>query len=201
MKKLNSHQVKNHLISLNYKIFTLSDFKTVFNVTQRAAESFLSYNTQKGIFIRLKAGLYALKDNLPSEYVIANRLYFPSYISLDSALSFYQLIPEIVYTISSITSKSTREFKVGNLLFDYRRIKKQAYTGYVPKIIAGETVFIANPEKAAADFLYFVFLNKREYNDRLKVKALDLVRLKKYLQLFNKPNLLTLASHLLKSKL
>ncbi|MBU1200826.1 hypothetical protein KJ953_04870 [Patescibacteria group bacterium] len=201
MKKLNSHQVKNRLISLNLKIFTTDDLKAMFNTTQRATQAFLSYNVKKGVFVRLKAGIYALKDNSPSEFSIANHLYSPSYISLDSALSYYQLIPETIYAISSVTTKATREFKVGNLLFDYRRIKKSAYTGYVPKVIAQETIFIATPEKAVADFLYYVFLGKRNYNDRLKTKTLDFVQLKKYLKLFLKPKLISFASQLLNHRL
>lgn len=184
MKKLNLHKVEEQLVSSGLKLFTASDLMVAFGVEKRAAQAFVSYNVKKGAFLRLKAGLFALKNNLPSEFVIANRLYFPSYISLDSALSYYNLIPETVYAITSVTPKSTREFEVNGRAFDYRRIKKQAFTGYVPKSIRGETVYVATPEKAVADFLYFVSLGKRKGNDRLKLNKIDSSQLKQYQDLF-----------------
>lgn len=70
---------------------------------------------------------------MPDEYLLANILYQPSYISLEFALSYYSLIPESVYLITSVTTKPTREFAVGKLFFSYQTIKKQAFVGYVPK--------------------------------------------------------------------
>lgn len=166
------------------KLFTTSDLMIMFGVGKRASQAFLSYNVKKGAFVRLKAGLFALKNNLPSEYIIANRLYSPSYISLDTALSYYNLIPETVYAITSVTPKPTREFEVNGIAYDYRRIKREAFTGYIPKEIHGETVYIATPEKAVADFLYFVSLGKRKYNDRLKLDKIDSSQLKQYRDLF-----------------
>lgn len=161
----------------------------VFGAGERAAEAFLSYNVKKGAIVRLKAGLFALSKNMPSEYVIANRLYFPSYISLDTALSYYNLIPETVYAITSITTKPTREFERGERLFTYKRIKKEAYTGYVLESIHGDKVYIATPEKAVADFMYFVYLGKREYNNRFELGKIDFKRLEEYLLLFSKKGL------------
>ncbi|MDP2861137.1 MAG: hypothetical protein Q8N98_05545 [bacterium] len=201
MKKLNLYRVENRLALTGLKIFTVRDLKTMFKTGQRAAQAFLSYNVDKGAFIRLKAGVYALAGRLPSEFTMANRLYFPSYISLDSALAYYHLIPETVYAVTSVTPKATREFKINNLAFDYRRIKKEAYAGYIPKIIADETVYIATPEKAVVDFLYYIFLGKREYNDRLRLKGLDFVRLKKYLKLFSQPKLISFCEKLLNHRL
>lgn len=186
MKKLNLHKAEEQLVSSGLKLFTTFDLMVMFGVEKRAAQAFVSYNVKKGAFLRLKAGLFALKSNLPSEYAIANRIYFPSYISLDSALSYYNLIPETVYAITSVTPKPTREFEVMGRLFDYRRIKKEAFTGYIPKKIHGETIYIATPEKAVADFAYFVSLGKREKNDRLKLNRIDSSKLKKYQALFKK---------------
>ena len=201
MKKLNLLQVKKQLNSGNLKIFTTVDLKLMFGASQRATEAFLSYNTRNGAFIRLKKGLYALADQPPSDFYLANRLYFPSYVSLNTALSYYHLIPETVYAVTSVTPKSTREFNFLGRSFIYRRIKKQAYSGYIPKNISGETIYIAAPEKAAADFLYFIYLGKGTYNDRLKKEKLDFIKLKKYLQLFSQPKLASFAGKLLNHKL
>ena len=196
MKKLNLHQVEKELKSQDLQIFTPHDLMVVFGVNKRAARGFVSYNVEKGAFVRLKAGLYTLSGSDISDYVLANRLYFPSYISLDSALSHYSLIPESVYAVTSITSKPTREFEVIGRLFEYRRIKKEAFSGYIPQKIDGRVVYIATPEKAVADFLYFAYLGKRKYNDRLKLERIDQNRLKSYLALFS-IKLITFASNLM----
>jgi len=171
---------------------------STFEVSKRAAQAFLSYNIDKGAFVRLKPGLFALTSNLPGDFAIANRLYYPSYISLNSALSYYNLIPESVYAVTSVTPKPTREFEVIDRLFDYRRIKRQAFAGYVPKVIDGETVYIATKEKAVADFFYFVFLGKRGYNNRLKLGNLDVSKLKEALALFSQKKLITFVNQFLK---
>ena len=198
MKKLNLHETEEKLFSGNIKIFTPQDLMVIFGVNKRAVEGFLNYNLKKGVFVHLKKGLYALKRNLPSEFALANRIYSPSYVSLDSALSFYGLIPETVYAVTSITTKPTREFEVLNRLFEYRKIKKEAYTGYIPKTVSGEVVLIAVPEKAVADFLYFVYLGKRVFNERLRLKKVNSLQLRKYLGLFGQKKLIPLANRFLK---
>lgn len=193
MKKLNSHLVQKELRDRHLNLFSVQDLVSLFKVSPRAAQAFLSYNVDKGVFTRLKPNLFSLKDPAPSELAVANRLYSPSYISLFTALSHYSLIPETVYIISSVTTKPTREFEVNNIPYIYNRIKQPAYTGYIPAVIGGSTVFIATPEKAVADFLYFVYLGKLRYNDRLKWKKIDLSLLNQYMALFSKPNLAAFA--------
>lgn len=184
MKKLNWHQVEEILLDKNIKIFTPRELSDLFATSLRAAQAFINYHTHQNNFVRLKSGLYAFKRDLPHEFTIANRLYSPSYVSLDTALSYHGLIPETVYSITSVTPKATREFAIDQRLFTYHRIKKEAYTGYFPQKINGDVVFLALPEKAAADFLYFVSLGKRKSNDRLRLKKLNQKQLKRYLKLF-----------------
>ena len=186
MKKLNLNQVQEQFASDRLKIFKTSDLIVSFGVSQRAAGAFLSYNVKKGAVLRLKPNLFAFKNNLPSAFAIANNLYCPSYISFDTALSYYNLIPETVYAVTSATPKPTREFEVDGMSFDYRRIKSQAFTGYIPVQVDGETVYLATAEKAVADFLYVVSLGKRKPNDRLKLDRLDTIKFKKCQSLFRK---------------
>lgn len=197
MKKLNLRLVEERLTQLNLSIFTPQDLKIIFGASQRAVEGFLHYNTKNNSFIRLKKGLYILKRNPPTDYVIANHLYVPSYISLDTALSFYHLIPETVYAVSSITNKPTREIVALDRLFEYRKIKKQAYTGFIATRVDGTVVLIATPEKAVADLLYFVSLGKRDFNDRIKLGRINDQKLKQYLKVFDQKRLTSLVGRLL----
>lgn len=88
------------------------------------------------------------------DYHIANRLYEPSYVSLDSALSHYQILPETAAQVTSVTTKPTRRFLNAHGLFLYFTVRPKAYTGYVLARLQGVAVRLADPEKAVMDRLY-----------------------------------------------
>jgi hypothetical protein len=114
---------------------------------------------QRGLIIKLRRGVYILNENdrkiNPSKQFIANQLYSPSYVSLEYALSFYDLIPERVYDITSITTKKTTRFVNKFGVFTYQHVKPGAFRGFIiAKDESGLVFFIAKPEKAIVDFLY-----------------------------------------------
>jgi predicted transcriptional regulator of viral defense system len=140
----------------------------------------------------LRNGFYILKDTQPSLYAIANRLYRPSYISLESALSFYGIIPETVYGITSVSTKATREFESEIGVFSYQKIKQEAFGGYELKDIHGEKIFIADAEKALADYLYFADLKRITLNDRLELNNINKKKLISYILEFKRKSLINL---------
>jgi hypothetical protein len=97
-----------------------------------------------------------------------------------------------------VTTKPTREFLALGKSFVYKRIKKEAYTGYVLTQAMGEKFYLANPEKAVADLLWFVYLRKARWNERLKITRLDLKKLEEYLRLFS-PKLISFAQKIIKN--
>jgi len=115
---------------------------------------------KKGYVEQLKRGVYTLRQedrNVGlSGYFLANYLYTPSYISLESALSFYGLIPEAVYGITSVTSRKTQRFNNTLGDFTYHHIKSSVYGGYHTELDEFSNHFyMASREKAVIDFLYF----------------------------------------------
>ncbi len=137
-----------------------------------------------------------VKDSHPSDLFVANKLYQPSYISLERALSYYGIIPEIVYTTTSITTKIPREFDTPLGIFSYQRIKKEAYTGYSLREIDKEKVFFAEPGKALADYLYFVDLKRVSLNDRLELKNVKKGELISFVKLFKRGSMLKLVDQI-----
>ncbi|MEK9165411.1 MAG: hypothetical protein AAB525_00960 [Patescibacteria group bacterium] len=108
--------------------------------------------------IRLKKGLYYYaKIELEDLFFIAPKLYFPSYVSLETALNYYGFIPDVPQTITSITNLTTAKFtnKLGN--FTFRKIQAKYFSGWRTIKNQKQNLFynIAEPEKAVADFLYF----------------------------------------------
>lgn len=189
VKKLNPIKVEKTLKDKEILLFTPLDFQRIFEVSSGATQKFLTRYSKKDFFSKLRAGLYALTDNFPPSYLIANKLYQPSYISLEYALSYYQIIPETIYTITSVTTKATREFEVLGILYTYQKVKKEAFCGYSPIKIDNQTVFIAEPEKALVDYLYFIDLQKREPNDRLELNEISKKKVLNYAKLFRRKNL------------
>lgn len=126
----------------------------------------LSSWKKKGLIVRLRKGLYVLREEergiqLSLNY-LANQIFIPSYISLESALAFYGLIPEFIAQITSITTRKTCRFQNEFGLFSYQHLKPGCYTGFtLLKDENGFNVLISEPEKAIVDFLY---LNLSKFN-------------------------------------
>lgn len=125
---------------------------------------------KRGLVIRLKRGIYALNENdrkiNPSRFFLANQLLWPSYVSLESALGYYGLIPEAVADITSVSARKTSRFTNPIGRFIYQRVKPEAFRGYRSyKDGSGLECLIAEPEKAVVDFLY---LNLRKFKSGAK---------------------------------
>lgn len=116
---------------------------------------------KKGYLVKLKNGIYAFAkdyEKIKGEE-IASVLYQPSYLSLESALSFYGFIPEMVYAYVSVTGKTTRTFNNEFGHFIYRHIKSELFWGYREIKTDSGRYLMAEPEKAVLDYLYLNLAN------------------------------------------
>lgn len=212
-------QVRETLLEKGIRLFTSRDFARIFHTTPFNTRYFLETQTHTGLLSRLKQGIYALKTDLPSQEEVANALYRPSYISFEYALAYWKMIPEMPYTITSATTKPTRNFTTDNMSYGYFTIKRKAYTGYIlrkvdrsnpeksnyidfSEIKEGnlgiKSFLIAEPEKALVDYLYFVSIGKRSGNDRIYTsKTLNKQKLKVYAQLYEREKLMELINDFL----
>ena len=196
VKKLNPIFVQQKLQEQNLTLFSPLEFQGLFNVSDFATSKFLHHYTKKKFFIKLRNGLYCLSSNTPSSFVIANKLYQPSYISLEAALSFYGILPETIYEITSVSTRTTRRFKALEKEFSYTKFKSTLFTGYVFYENDQEKFLIAEPEKALLDYFYLIALGKKELNNRLNISKLSKTKLKQWQKLFNNPKINQLISKL-----
>jgi len=162
-----------------FYVFSYQDIRSFYQGENRENLKKMIYRwKRKGWIYPLKRGLYELtypEDfNIPDLY-IANKLYTPSYISLETALSIYSIIPEVSMAVTSVTTKPTRKFKNKHGLFLYRSVKPKSFCGYYVEIMGSYEILIAEPEKALVDFLYFnKKLNfERERFDKKIISELD----------------------------
>ena len=129
---------------------------------------------KKGYLIRLRQGYFTFPEykKKPDYFLyFSNRIYRPSYISLQSALSFYGMIPETVVQIMAVTSLKTTTFNNEFGGFTYRDIKKNLMFGYTLRPInENHNIQFATPEKALLDLLYlFPFYNFSQELEELRL--------------------------------
>ncbi|MBL7063104.1 MAG: hypothetical protein ISS49_02700 [Anaerolineae bacterium] len=108
---------------------------------------------------QLRRGLYALAPPFqkvkPHPFLIANHMVHASYVSRQSALAYYGLIPEIVPVITSVTTArpGRRETVLG--VYEFRHVKVGLLFGYqLTDLGGGQKAFVATPEKALLDLIY-----------------------------------------------
>jgi len=132
----------------------------------------LSKWKKQGKLIELRKGFYILPPKIrpvPPLFYLANALLFPSYVSLQSALSYYGFIPEAVFAITSVSTRRTRKFSTPLGTFIYRKIKQELFWGY-SKVNFGEFyALVAVPEKALLDTVYIT----HEKPDSLRLQNLE----------------------------
>ncbi|OGT52538.1 MAG: hypothetical protein A3E54_06130 [Gammaproteobacteria bacterium RIFCSPHIGHO2_12_FULL_41_25] len=149
---------------------------------------------KKGYIRSIIRGWYMFSDVPITEALlmfIANKLISPSYISVESAFSLYNLIPEGVFQIISITSKKTQQLNAEFATFNYRHLKPSLLFGYHLSDTPFGKINIADLEKAVLDFLYLTpSANSSYYFHEMRLnhevlKKLDLKKLNTYLKIFN----------------
>ena len=112
---------------------------------------------RKGLVIRIKRNLYVVSPKIHnreiSRELLANHLYGPSYVSLESALSYYGLIPERVYSMLSVCSKQYKQYNTPLGNFEYIKAPENYFPiGINQEIVNDSYAFlIASPEKALCD--------------------------------------------------
>jgi len=126
---------------------------------------------RQGYLIRLRQGYYAFpeyKESTDFTLYFANIIYKPSYISLQTALSFYGIIPEAVPEITNVTTLKTTTFSNDFGEYSYKNIRPELMFGYdLRDMEGGRRIMFATPEKAIIDLLYlYPFYNtERDLED------------------------------------
>lgn len=106
---------------------------------------------EKDILQTLIDGKYLVVNSSPSEFEIANYIYNPSYISLESGLSYYGILSQFPYTITSVTTKKSNSYEILGKEYRYSQIKSDLFNRY--EMVEG--FLISTPEKTVFDLIYF----------------------------------------------
>jgi len=135
----------------DFPIFSIVDIRAAHGGFDRRR---LSEWQKKGYIKKIVKGYYLFSDvdmNEDTLSAIANKIYKPSYISFETAMSHYRLIPESIYMITSASTKRTSLFETPVARFSYRTIKPALFFGY--SLLPGG-IKMAFMEKAILDYFY-----------------------------------------------
>ncbi len=197
-KLMNWNRFERTLKDKRLLLFSVMDIRRLFGVTQVAATFLVHRYSKKGFIVRAKRGLYLFPDALPPDPLIANKMYQPSYLSLEFALSYHRVIPETVYEMTSVTTKSTRRFETLGKIYSYRSVTRAAFTGYRIEKQKGSGFLIADPEKAFVDANYFRIFDGLDPLSRFDREKISPEKALRYARLFNDSKLLNILERVFK---
>ncbi len=146
-------------------VFTVQQLANLISKSKNIAKVYLSRLVKRGLANKIMQGKITFIED---DYIVATQLIEPSYISLNSALLFHNLITQIPKAVECVTPKNNRVYE--SLGIRYHKISPSMLFGY-KKYKKGETyIFVADPEKAIIDGIY---LNKfqKEFVKELKEKV------------------------------
>ena len=154
------NRLTEHFFKANRPVFTQADVAVSIGGTDFSRHGLVKRAIAGGEILNVRRGLYCLAEPYRkkpvSVYAISQRVYGPSYVSLESALSLHGWIPEAVYACTCVCYNNAKEFDTPLGLFRYERVAQKAfYTGVGRCVDAhGNVYFMASPAKALADYVY-----------------------------------------------
>jgi predicted transcriptional regulator of viral defense system len=171
------------LRQINKKYFNLRQLANALKISVPSARVLASRYVKNGILIRIKRDLYILSEqwdflSLEEKFQLANLIQTPSYVSLLTALSYYEISTQIQQEfIESVAIKRTKQVEVNNSIFNFSKLKNELYFGFVRK----QGFFIAEPEKALLDAFYLMGLKKYTLDvDTIDFEKIDTDKMKMF---------------------
>lgn len=146
--------------------------------SRAGVERQLSRWTAAGRVIQMRRGVYTVappyRPSLPHPFVLANRIRRPSYVSLQSALSFRGMIPEDVPSVTSVTTGRPETVRTPVGVFLFRHVKRSWFHGYEEVRWGAHSALVATPEKALLDLVHLTAGGDgRDFLDQLRLDGLE----------------------------
>jgi len=134
-----------------------------------------------GKLIQIRRELYApappYQKVKPHPFFVANRLVPASYVSCQSALAYYGLIPEYAAATTSVTTARPSQWDTSLGRFVFQHLKREHFNAYRRvEVSARQSAFVATPEKALLDLIYLQpHSATRAYAQGLRLQNLERV--------------------------
>lgn len=146
------------LYNIRKRYFGYEDIARIRGIRPASAKVAASRYVKQGLLVRLKSNLYMLRHkwestSLEEKFRLANLIQSPSYISLTTALAYYERSTQVQQNFfESIAIRRTKEIQLDGTVFRYSKINDDLYFGFRKE----KEFFIASPEKALLDAVYLM---------------------------------------------
>jgi len=169
------------LSGFNKPYFTVADLEKILGLQKKSLLVTLTRLVKSGVLIRPRKNVYLVfSESHPTEEV-ANQIYFPSYLSFESALSRHGILSQIPYTLTFATTRSSKKMLLQNLEVEYSHIQNKLFFGYSQI----GNINVADPEKALLDQLYLVSKGTRNISiEELDLSGINKTKLDSYANKF-----------------
>jgi predicted transcriptional regulator of viral defense system len=146
--------------------FGYEEISRILSITLPSARVSANRYVHQGLLVKLKRNIYVLKEKWnvlkrEDKFALANLVQVPSYISLMTALDYYEITTQMQREfIESVAVKRTKEKEVDTTVFNFTKINANLYFGFKKD----KDFFIATPEKAFLDALYLMSLGRYNFD-------------------------------------
>lgn len=174
------------------------------NINPQIVHLQLTRWVNSGRIYQLRRRLYSIAPPYqkikPHPFLVANHMQKASYVSLQSALAYYALIPDVVNITTSVSTGRPERLETPLGIYDFRHLKTDLLFGYRMTNLGNQSALVATPEKALLDLIYFqTGGNSTTYLNELRLQnteQLDLVLLEKQSEKFGTPKMLNAAKEI-----
>lgn len=169
--------------------FGYEEIARALNISLASARVSANRYVKQGLLIRIKRNFYVLGEKWQAldeqdKFCLANISQVPSYISLLTAMDYYEITTQMQRNyVESISLKRTKQLETGGIVFSYSKIDKGLYFDFVKK----NNFFIASPEKAFIDALYLMSLGRYNFDlTAIDTRKMEMAKLKRLINKFPK---------------
>lgn len=167
MSSISTIKAVSRLKELNVKVISPNSLSKILGIdNQNTIYKIIERMEKYKLIERLIKGKYILSKQNISDFEKAGIILSPSYISLESALTFYGILPQFTYSITSITTQKSRKYEIGGKEFEYTKIQTDYFSDYIKR----DGFLIATPEKALIDLIYLASKKTR----KVEISDLDM---------------------------
>lgn len=183
MESYNLAQATQFLLTSPTSVFSSESLASVLKISkERSVFSVISRLLKNGILEKAGKDCYILAQKPAHQFLIANYYYKPSYISFESALSYYGILSQFPVEVTSATPFKTAKYDLKDKAYSYTHLKKDLFWGY-DKIQDG--FLIASPEKAVLDQAYLASKGLKSFpKDELDWSLVDRKKLLNYAKMY-----------------
>lgn len=185
MATYNLAEITQTLLLSSIPVFSSESLAKSLNINKERSVYLIIQKLLKGkVLEKLGRNCYILAQKPVHQFLIANYYLTPSYISFESALSYYGILSQFPAEVTSATPLKTTKYNLSNQMFSFTHLKKDLFWGYDKR---DDGFLIASPEKAILDQVYLASKGLKSFlKDELDWSLIDKKKLFEYSKLYPK---------------